>query len=102
MSRRLMMLSAGLLLASACAKGERAEEAMADSAAAMSAEAPAAAMADAGVEKAVAVYRGIQANQAAADSVLAAHGLTAASLDSLMYEIASDSARAAAYANAIR
>jgi hypothetical protein len=102
MNRRLMVLSAGLLLLGACAKAERAEDAMAETAAAMSAETPAAAVADAGVEKAVAVYRGIQANQAAADSVLAANGLTSEALDSLMYEIASDSARAAAYSNAIR
>ncbi len=99
MNRRLMLLSATLLLAGACAKGERTEGAMADSAAAM---APAAATADAGVEKAVTVYRGMQANPAAAESVLTANGLTAASLDSLMYEIAADSARAAAYSNAIR
>lgn len=97
MNRRLMVLSAGLLLVGACAKAEQAEDAMAETAAAM---APAAA--DPGVEKAVAVYRGIQANQAAAESVLTANGLTAESLDSLMYEIAADSARAAAYSNAIR
>ena len=97
MNRRLMVLSAGLLLVGACAKAEQSEDAMAETAAAM---APAAA--DPGVEKAVAVYRGIQANQAAAESVLTANGLNAESLDSLMYEIAADSARAAAYSNAIR
>ncbi len=97
MNRRLMVLSAGLLLVGACAKAERSEDAMAETAAAT-----ASATADPGVEKAVAVYRGIQANQAAAESVLTANGLTAESLDSLMYEIATDSARAAAYANAIR
>lgn len=97
MNRRLMMLSAGLLLVGACGKAERSEDAMAETAAAM---APAAV--DPGVEKAVAVYRGIQANPAAAESVLTANGLTTESLDTLMYEIASDSARAAAYSNAIR
>jgi len=96
MNRRLMLLSVGLLLAGACAKPEQAETAMPDSAATM---APAA---DAGVEKAVAVYRGLEAHQGAVDSVLAANGLTAAGLDSLMYEIASDSSRAAAYSSAIR
>ena len=101
MSRGLMLLGAAALLAGACAKGERDEGAMADSAAATE---PAAMtpMADAGVEKAVAIYRAIESNPSAADSVLAAHQLTAAGLDSLMFEIASDSARAAAYANAIR
>jgi hypothetical protein len=64
--------------------------------------APAAAPADAGVERAVAVYRGIEAHPAAAESVLTANGLTAATLDSLIYEIAADSARAAAYSSAIR
>jgi hypothetical protein len=100
MNRRLMLVSVGLLLVGACAKGEQAETAMADSAAAMMA--PAAATADPGVEKAVAVYRGLEANQGAVDSVLAANGLTTEGLDSLMYEIASDSARAVAYSNAIR
>ncbi|HSE27116.1 MAG TPA: hypothetical protein VLA95_02710 [Gemmatimonadales bacterium] len=96
---RKLLLPAVLLLAGACAKGERTEGAMLDSAAAM---APAGASADAGVERAVAVYRGIEANPAAAESVLTAHGLTAATLDSLIYEIAADSARAAAYTDAIR
>jgi len=54
------------------------------------------------VARAVAVARGIEANPAAADSILAAHGLTAAGLDSLMYTIAEDSALAAAYTNALR
>lgn len=99
MNRRLMVLSAGLLLVGACGKAEQADDAMAETAATM---APAAPAADPGVEQAVAVYRGLQANPAAAESVLTANGLTAASLDSLMYEIASDSARAAAYTNAIR
>ena len=54
------------------------------------------------VARAVAVARGIEANPAAADSVLAANGLTMAGLDSLMYVIAQDSALSAAYANAIR
>jgi hypothetical protein len=54
------------------------------------------------VARAVAVARGIEANPAAADSILAAHGLTVAGLDSLMYVIAADSALSAAYANALR
>jgi hypothetical protein len=54
------------------------------------------------VARAVAVARGIEANPAAADSILAAHGLTALGLDSLMYTIAEDSTAAAAYANALR
>jgi hypothetical protein len=56
----------------------------------------------AAVARAVAVARGIEANPAAADSVLAANGLTAAGLDSLMYTIAQDSAMSAAYRDALR
>jgi len=54
------------------------------------------------VARAVAVARGIEANPAAADSVLAANGLTIAGLDSLMYVIAQDSALSAAYNRALR
>ncbi|HET9515509.1 MAG TPA: hypothetical protein VFO95_16375 [Gemmatimonadales bacterium] len=54
------------------------------------------------VDRAAAVAHAIQADTAAADSILAAHGLTRAGLDSLMYEIAADSALARAYAEAIR
>lgn len=101
MNRRGMMLPVALLLLGACAKSEQPESAMVDSAAAMNA-APVAAAADPAVEKAVAVYRGIEANPAAAESVLTANGLTQAGLDSLMFEIAADSARSAAYTAAIR
>jgi hypothetical protein len=48
------------------------------------------------------VERGIQAAPTKADSVLAAHGLTAAGFDSLMYRIASDSSMRAALATARR
>jgi hypothetical protein len=58
--------------------------------------------AGADVDRAVAVVKGIEANRAAAESVLAAHQLTADGFDSLMYRIAADSAKAAAYAAAIR
>jgi hypothetical protein len=54
------------------------------------------------VDRAASVARAIQADGAAADSILAAHGLTRAGFDSLMYEIAADSALARAYAEAIR
>ena len=53
--------------------------------------------AGADVDRAVAVVKGIEANRAAAESVLAAHQLTAEGFDSLMYVIAADSAKAAAY-----
>jgi hypothetical protein len=54
------------------------------------------------VARAVAVARGIAANPGAVDSVLAAHGLTAVGLDSLMYTIAEDAALSKAYADAMR
>jgi hypothetical protein len=54
------------------------------------------------VDRAVAVVRGIEANRSAAESVLAAHQLTADGFDSLMYVIAADSAKSAAYARAIK
>ena len=53
------------------------------------------------VDRAVAVVKGIEANQASAESVLAAHQLTADGFDSLMFVIAADSAKAAAYARAV-
>jgi hypothetical protein len=54
------------------------------------------------VQRAVTVARAIEANPAAVDSILSAHGLTRAGLDSLMYAIAADSAKAAAYSAALR
>ena len=49
------------------------------------------------VTTALAVARGIDANPAASDSILGAHGLTRDLLDSLMYRIAADSAMSARY-----
>lgn len=57
---------------------------------------------DSGVALVVSIARAVNVSPDAADSILAAHGITAAELDSLMYAIASDSARAAAYAAAVR
>ena len=101
MTRRALLLPFALILAGACAKAEHSETAAADSAALANA-APMPPAADPMVDRAVAVYRGLEAHPAAAESVLTAHGLTRAGLDSLMYDIAADSARAAAYAAAIR
>jgi len=58
--------------------------------------------ATAAVDRAVAVAHAIRANPAAADSILAAHGLTRAGLDSLMYDVATDSALARVYTEATR
>jgi hypothetical protein len=54
------------------------------------------------VDRAVVVARAIQATPTAADSIFAAHGLTRDEFDSLMYDIAADSALARAYTQAIR
>lgn len=54
------------------------------------------------VAMAVTVARAIEANPTALDSILAAHGLTRSGLDSLMYAIAADSVKAAAYSAALR
>jgi len=88
MNARMRGLALGsvLILAAACS---RAEENAAGEAAATTA-----------VDRAVAVARAIRANPAAADSILASHGLTRAGLDSLMYEVAADSALARAYTEA--
>jgi hypothetical protein len=98
MNRRTILLSTMLIALGACGGADRDQHAAADSGAAPVATPPR----DADVELAIAVYRGIEASPGAVDSVLAAHGVTEAGLDSLMYRIASDSARAAAYTSAIR
>jgi hypothetical protein len=54
------------------------------------------------VQLAATVARAIDASPASADSILSAHGLTREGLDSLMYAIAADSAKTAAYAAARR
>lgn len=54
------------------------------------------------VALAVELARAVEANPAATDSILSARGLTRAGLDSLMYAIAADSAKAAAYTAALR
>lgn len=54
------------------------------------------------VQLAVTVARGIDAAPTKVDSILAANGLTRDGLDSLMYAIAADSAKTAAYSAARR
>jgi len=90
MNARIRWLAFGtaLILAAACSRpgGEAAGGASAMTA----------------VDHAVAAAHAIQANPAATDSILAAHGLTRARFDSLMYEVAADSALARAYTEAIK
>ena len=54
------------------------------------------------VQLAVTLARAIDAAPASADSILSANGLTRDGLDSLMYVIAADSAKTAAYSAARR
>ena len=54
------------------------------------------------VQRGVTVARAIEANPTAVDSILTARGSTRAGLDSLMYAIAADSSKAAAYSAALR
>lgn len=83
-----LALGPALLLAAACGRAD--ERAVGEGASLT------------GVDRAVAVARAIQVAPAAADSILAAHGLTRAGFDALMYDIAADSALAQTYADAIR
>jgi hypothetical protein len=88
---RWLALGAALILAAACSRPEG-----------NASGEPRGASTTTAVDRAVAVARAIQANPAAADSILAAHGLTRAGFDSLMYDVAADSALARAYTEAIR
>lgn len=93
MSARMRGLGIGLILLLAGACSRPAEE-PADVALGSAVMTP--------LDRAVSVARAIQAAPAAADSILAAHGLTRAGLDSLLYAIAADSALARAYTEAMR
>jgi hypothetical protein len=84
MKKRIFGLTLALAV-SACARGDSAS----DSAAAASSSDPVAA--------AAATAKALEANPAGADSILKASGHTRDSFQELMYEIAADSAKAAAY-----
>ena len=86
-----LALAAAMVLGGGCGpQGEEAAEA----------DENAPAMAD--VARAVATAQAIWGKPAAADSILAAHGLTRAGFDSLMYTVAADPALARAYAESMR
>lgn len=99
MSTRIVGLALIGTLAAACGGsggGKSAEQQQPATPAAQQAEEPA------DVQLAVTVARGIDAAPAKVDSILAANGLTRDGLDSLMYVIAADSAKTAAYSAARR
>jgi hypothetical protein len=89
--KRIAFLSVACLAIASCGGGNKASDSAASSPATSTAP-----VSD--VDKALAVQHGLDAAPGNADSVLAANGLTAAGLDSLMYRIASDSAKRAAFA----
>lgn len=90
-------LLAAVTLAAACGRQE-----------APPAEAPGARVTEsegvslANLDRSVTVARAIRAMPDAADSILAANGLTRPGFDSLMYAVAADSALARAYTESIR
>jgi hypothetical protein len=86
MTTRMLMLAYAVSLMAACGRSGGGSKA---------AEQP-----PTDVQVAVAVAQAISAAPTKVDSILSAHGLTHAGLDSLMYTIAADSAKAAAYAAA--
>lgn len=101
MSARTLILACAAALVAACAGGARegAEQEAEETAAPASATAPGL---PPDVQLAVNVARALDAAPASADSILTAHGLTRSGLDSLMYAIAADSAKTAAYTAARR
>lgn len=91
MTNRMLMLGCAASLVAACSGGGG-----------KGAEQQQSAALPADVELAVTVARAIDAAPAKVDSILSAHGLTRDGLDSLMYAIAGDSAKTAAYTAARR
>lgn len=94
MSNRMLMLAYAVSLIAACGggSGSKAPEQQTSATPAAVQTAP-----PADVQLAVVVAQAISATPTKVDSILSAHGLTHAGLDSLMYTIAADSAKAAAY-----
>lgn len=99
MSARIVGLVLAASLIAACGGGGGGKSAEQQQPATPAAQQP---TVPADVQLAVAVARAIDAAPAKADSILAANGLTRDGLDSLMYAIASDSAKTAAYSAARR
>lgn len=89
--RPMSIFAALLLLAAGCTGGDK-------SAPAAQGQSAAAATGVGRAKAAAAVANAIDANPAAADSILRAAGYTPDSFERLMYDIAADSASSAAYA----
>ena len=97
MTNRLPLLAYAALLIAACGRSGGGSKASEQQTSATPAAEPAP---PADVQLAVAVAQAIAAAPAKVDSILSAYSLTRAGLDSLMYTIAADSTKAAAYAAA--
>jgi hypothetical protein len=98
MTNRMPLLAYAALLIAACSRsggGSKTAEQRTSATPAAEQTAP-----PADVQLAVAVAQAISAAPAKVDSILSAYSLTRAGLDSLMYTIAADSTKAAAYAAA--
>lgn len=111
MKARMGRLALGTLLVSLAAGCGRAEtqaaeaaeaQAVASAAAAQQSDAAMSVVSLADLDRSVTVARAIRATPGAADSILAAHGLTRSGFDSLMFAIAADSALARVYTESIR
>ena len=99
MNGRIVFLGLAPFLIAACGGGGEETPAAQDSVPAITQQqAPVAA----DVQLAATIARAIDAAPAKADSIISAHGLTRETLDSLMYVIAGDSAKTAAYIAARR
>jgi len=98
MNGRMVVLGLSAFLIAACRGGGEESSAQDSGVAITQQQAPVAP----DVQLAATVARAIDTAPARADSILAAHGLTREALDSLMYVIAGDSAKTAAYIAARR
>ena len=99
MNGRIVVLGLAPFLIAACGRGGEETPAAQDSVAAITQQQ---ALVTADVQLAATIARAIDAAPASADSIISAHGLTRETLDSLMYVIAGDSAKTAAYIAARR
>lgn len=97
MNRRFLVLGGTALVIVAC-RGDGGDVKQEDTAAPLTQQAAL----DPDVQLAATVARAIDAAPARADSILSAYSLTREGLDSLMYRIAADSVKSAAYAAARR
>ena len=99
MNTRILLLGVTVLFVAAC-RGESGDGTVKDESSGAASTSQSTLAPD--VQLAATVARAIDAAPSSADSILAAHGLTRDGLDSLMYAIAADSAKTAAYTAARR